>query len=37
MKISNIILWVLMIASVAVLVLFLTAETESVQLTTGQF
>jgi hypothetical protein len=37
MKISNIILWVLMIASVAVLVLFLTAEKESLQLTTGQF
>jgi len=37
MKISNIILWVLMIASVAVLVLFLTAEKESSQLTTGQF
>jgi hypothetical protein len=37
MKISNIILWVLMVASVAVLVLFATAETESVQLTTGQF
>jgi hypothetical protein len=37
MKISNIILWVLMLLSVAVLVLFLTAEKESVQLTTGQF
>ena len=37
MKISNIILWVLMIASVAVLVLFMTAEKESLQLTTGQF
>ncbi|MBP5346406.1 MAG: hypothetical protein J6X31_10405 [Bacteroidales bacterium] len=37
MKISNIILWVLMVASVAVLVLFLTAEKESLQLTTGQF
>lgn len=37
MKISNIILWVLMIASVAFLVLFLTAEKESLQLTTGQF
>ncbi|MBQ7237218.1 MAG: hypothetical protein IJS20_00340 [Bacteroidales bacterium] len=37
MKISNIILWVLMIASVAVLVLFLTADKESLQLTTGQF
>ena len=37
MKISNIILWVLMIASVAVLVLFLTAEKDSLQLTTGQF
>jgi hypothetical protein len=37
MKISNIILWVLMIASVAVLVLFMTAEKESLQLSTGQF
>jgi uncharacterized membrane protein YqhA len=37
MKISNIILWVLMIVSVAFLVLFLTAETESLQLSTGQF
>lgn len=36
-KISSIVLWVLFALSLVVLILFLTAEKESVQLTTGQF